>query len=79
MNHSFYDLERHVEATVERIAEDWAVCERIAPSPVSIAFHTARLRIGSLLITLGERIGGQAASGSPTPAAWPSDAPRFGF
>lgn len=79
MNPSLYDLERHVEATVERIAEDWAVCEPIVPSPVSTAVHNARLWIGSLLITLGERIGGQAASGSPTPTAWPSDAPRFGF
>lgn len=79
MNHSFYDLERHAEATIERIAEDRAACDPIIPSPASVVFDSARLRIGSLLIKLGERVGGPAVSAPRTPTAWPSDAPRFGF
>lgn len=79
MNHSFYDLERHAEATIERITEDRTACEPIDPSTGSVAFENVRLRIGSLLIKLGERVGGPAVSTPQAPTPWPSDTPRFGF
>lgn len=80
MSHGFYNLEHHVADAIERIARDREACgadplgERM-PNFVG----DVRRRLGSVLIELGERVGGPTVRAPRPPAPLPTHTPMFGF
>lgn len=79
VNHLFFP-ERYVEDTIERIAADRAASERIGGEFRPPAFvGTARQRIGTVLIKIGERVGGPAVRAPRTSTPRPHQTPLLGF
>lgn len=80
MSHGFYNLEHHVADTIERIAHDREVCG-IGPTgkQESGFVGEVRRRFGSVLIELGERVGGPTVRAPQPPAPLSTHTPMFGF
>ena len=81
MNHSLFQLERHVTDAIERIASDRAGCgdpfARGERAPASVG--AIRRRLGAVLIKLGERVGGPPEPARRPAAPLPMHTPTFGF
>ncbi len=80
MNHTPFDLERHVDAAIERIANDRFASQGYpAGSGSSTVGNHLRRRLGNVLIEIGERIGGPTVRApQPTPPM-PTHTPLLGF
>ena len=80
VNHTLFALERHVDDTIERIASERAAAAGLASAPRATArIDAARRRVGAILITLGERVGGPAVRAPRQPASLSTHTPMFGF
>ena len=80
MNHGFYNLEHHVADAIECIAHDREACGTGRTGErVSGFVGEVRRRLGSVLIELGERVGGPTVRAPQSPAPLPTHTPMFGF
>lgn len=80
MNHTPFDLERHIDAAIERIANDRFVTQgRPASRDSSTVANRLRQRLGTVLIEIGERVGGPAVRSPKPPTPMPTHTPLLGF
>lgn len=80
MNHTPFDLERHIDTVIERIANDRTSTQRHpAGSGTSTAVNRIRQRLGTVLIEIGERVGGPTVRAPKPSAPMPTHTPLLGF
>ncbi|MDQ3695122.1 MAG: hypothetical protein M3464_16055 [Chloroflexota bacterium] len=78
MNHALFNYEAYIQHAIERIAEDRERTSPLDPdAPTMVA--NARQRLGSVLIAIGERVGGPAVRGRQPVTPQPSHTPLLGF
>lgn len=77
MNSTLFELEQQIQHVIDRIAEDRAAT---APTPSGSAslVESARRHIGSVLITIGEWVGGPAVRAPRPVSPRPSHSPLLG-
>lgn len=80
MNHTPFDLERHIDVVIDRIASDRLATQHLpvigGASPVA---NRLRERVGKILINIGERVGGPAVRGPKPTSPIPTHTPLLGF
>ncbi len=78
MNHTPFSYEPHIRHAIERIAEDRELPSPLDPNaPTMVA--NARQRLGSVLIAIGERVGGPAVRGHRQVTPQPGHTPLLSF
>lgn len=78
MNHTPFSLEIHVQHVIERIAADRALSAPFNSDAPGLGGHL-RQRVGAVLITIGERIGGPAVRPPRPVTPQPSHTPLLSF
>jgi hypothetical protein len=80
VNHTPFDLERHIDAAIERIANDRLATQgRPAGSASSTVANRLRQRLGNALIEIGERVGGPTVRSPKPTTPMPTHTPLLGF